>query len=79
MTSKYYSQCHHHLTGPSIIPSAHQRALNDVEFSCEAVSELLGFEPTCGFLRRLFGSEPVLMKCNYGRSEPGHPGIPLHR
>ena len=58
--------------------SKFQRIKNDVEFASPEITELIGHPPTVTFLRRLFGSTPVMMKANYGRSEPGHPGIPLH-
>lgn len=53
--------------------SKFQRAKNDIEFASPEISELIGYPPMITFLRRLFGSTPVMMKANFGRSEPGHP------
>jgi len=57
--------------------SVHQRGKSNVQFAGGSVTDLIAFAPMIEFLEKLCG-EVVLMSCDYGRSEPGHPGISLH-
>ena len=57
--------------------SVNQRGRSGVQFAGGAVSDLIAFPPMVEFLRTICG-EVVMMSCDYGRSEPGHPGISLH-
>ena len=57
--------------------STSQRGQSGVQFAGGAVSELIIFPPMVEFLREICG-EVVMMSCDFGRSEPGHPGISLH-
>jgi ectoine hydroxylase-related dioxygenase (phytanoyl-CoA dioxygenase family) len=58
--------------------SVHQQVRSRVQFSGGAVTELIAHPPTLAFLRELFGGEVIFTRCDYARSEPGHPGISLH-
>ena len=58
--------------------SVHQRGRSGVQFAGGAVTELIAHPPMIRFLEPLCGDELVLMSYDYGRSEPGHPGISLH-
>jgi hypothetical protein len=57
--------------------SVNQRGRSNVQFAGGDVSDLIAFPPMVEFLRMVCG-EIVLMSCDFGRSEPGHPGISLH-
>ena len=57
--------------------SVHKRGRSNVPFEGGAVTELIAFPPMIRFLKTLCG-EVVMMSYDYGRSEPGHPGISLH-
>jgi ectoine hydroxylase-related dioxygenase (phytanoyl-CoA dioxygenase family) len=58
--------------------SVHQRLRNQVQFEGGAVTALIAHPPMLAFLRELFGEEVIVMRYDYARSEPGHPGISLH-
>ncbi|MAE63540.1 MAG: hypothetical protein CMJ18_04650 [Phycisphaeraceae bacterium] len=58
--------------------SVHQRGKNGVQFVGGAITDLVGFPPIIEFLRELCGDDLICMSYDYGRSEPGHPGISLH-
>lgn len=58
--------------------SVHQRGCPEIQFHGGKISELVGHSFVTTFLKRLFGSELVIMSYAYARSEPGHPGISLH-
>lgn len=55
----------------------HQRGRANVQFEGGPITELIAFPPMIRFLKTLCG-EVVPMSYDYGRSEPGHPGISLH-
>ena len=57
--------------------SVNQRGRSGVQFAGGAISDLIAFGQMVDFLNDICG-ELVLMSCDYGRSEPGHPGISLH-
>lgn len=58
--------------------SVHQRGCPGIQFRGGRITELIAHPPTIAFLRELFGHEIVFSRCDYARSEPGHPGISLH-
>lgn len=58
--------------------SVHQRSTGGIQFTGGAISDLIAYPPTIGFLTELFGDEIVVMSYDYAISEPGHPGISLH-
>ena len=57
--------------------SVNQRGCSNIQFSDGAISDLIAFPAMVEFIVELCG-DVVVMSCDYGRSEPGHPGISLH-
>jgi hypothetical protein len=58
--------------------SVHQQCQSWIQFEGGAITDLIAHPHMIGFLRELFGEDPVFMTYEYARSEPGHPGISLH-
>lgn len=51
---------------------------NDIQWMGDSITRLISHPPTIGFLRELFGGDPLMMTYDYSRSEPGCPAINLH-
>jgi len=58
--------------------SVHQRGKQGIQFIGGAITDLIAFSPVIEFLKHLCGDDLICMSYDYGRSEPGHPGISLH-
>ena len=58
--------------------SVHQQYRQSIQFAGGALTELAAHPPTIAFLKELLGEQILIMSYQYGRSEPGHPGISLH-
>ena len=51
---------------------------NDIQWVGGDITELIANPPTIGFLKHLFGCDPIMMTYDYSRSEAGCPAINLH-
>lgn len=59
--------------------SRYQSLVPQVQWSgCAPAVEMLAHPAALGFLRALFGEDPICMNCSYACTAPGYPGMSLH-